>query len=514
MPSEAIESGAEAVGSSQTISGETREPGEGYRQADLHCGITVDLADPPPAEEVLSHYLEAAPRKQADDLTIPFGKEEPQGSNTMENVPALPSVRPLMPPAQNGRPVTDERVLSVFKSRKMPRTTPHLTMPALLAAEALGVTHDATSKVVPPVMPVCVPTPVSIIRPRSPEATAPLNLLPREALPPTAQAEAVFDSDDFAERRIDPSPTKTERFRKVASWAQEAAIAPPPMANEPQNDNREAALRRDEDRLDLVPESFSPPISIERHLPCIPQKALRASRIDARDIDQLENEALLEDTLKEEARQLPGGLAMFPDLAIDPPSPRNQFDEHDIPRLTGPLEHPVEEPRATAHEMDEELEPHIGRNHVLPVQAEILQRLQGIHDTVQVLQRSAEIPQIDTTFKEAVMANKDQTHEILSKTNALLDMISDIQQTLAGQSRALAISGDLATGEDMPRQGTEQETEGAEIQGPETRIAAMISSDEPRQLELEGTSKVAENIVAEETLKVSPPNVDMGITAE
>lgn len=484
-------------------------PEEECPREDMLYGINAAMADQRQQymEEVPEQHEVFAPEHLASDFAMVPGQEEANGATSPKGIPSpvVPTKQALLRPStQNGQPVEDERDLSVWKSRKMPRPIPQLTRPALLGpqpGDAMQPMQRVPSKVVPPVLPVSVPTPVSIIRPRAPEFTAPLNLPPRDdALSPAGQITAMLDGGDSGERSNDPSPTKTERFRKVKRWAQEAATARPPLVNEAQNDSQEAALRRDEDRLDIAAESLSTPPQFERQLPSIPHMASPY----AHDTTQPKNKPPPAEDIEEQTHNLPGGLATFegPEEVLLTP----RIDHNDDCRSAVPAELPMEERNPTSEgkaPTPERME--LDRAPVLPT--EPLQQLQSIHDTVQALHLSHESSQRNGTFKEAVMANTDESKEILAKTNVLLGMISAIHERLAGSSTTGGTSpvavGDVS--KPIPGQRAEKAAEGPESLDPKVQAGTTTSpSPEP---ELVGISHVGEETMSTENQQVSVSDV-------
>jgi hypothetical protein len=457
-------------------------PKEKYHRADMLYGINAVMADQRSqyVEEVPDQHEENRPEHLASDFAIIPEQGEAHESISPKVIPSpVAQINQALLPSltQKNQPLEDERGLSVFKSRKMPRSIPQLTRPALLGPQPGGAVQSSPSSVVPPVVPVSVPTPVSMIRPGAPEFPASLNLPPRDdVLKPGGQITAIVDGGDIGERSNDPSPTKTERLRKVARWAREAATAPPPLINEAQNDSQEAALRRDGDRLDIAAESPSTPPQFGRQLPSTPHAA------------------------SQYAQTLHRGLATFEDP--DGVLPTHRIPDNDDCRSSVPADHPMEERNPTADE--KELTPQRiqqDREPVLPTEA--LQQLQSIHGTVQALHRSHESSQLDGTYEEAVMANTDESKEILAKTNVLLEMISAIHERLAERSTIGGISP-VATGNDaepFPDCGAEKVAEGLEplepyIQAPTTTLPS-------RELELGGILHPGEDTVSTEKQQVS-----------
>lgn len=341
--------------------------------------------------------------------------------NGGDNPPSDVVPSPAYQPKTSHPPIMNERGLSVFKSRQVPHAPRQLIMPTLLSSDV------EAAQDVPPVMPVCVPTPVSIIRPRPmPDATPPLNIAGRSSQQPRPSPVQVLD--DIAERLNDPSPTKTERFRKVASWAQDAAIAPPPL-DERQNDGREAALRRDEDRLAVNTVSFTPSTtkralpSMRHRLPEMPP--LKSSFMGNGPSPAAQMEA------DGQAQSMPGGP--IPNTNEEP-GLYLSHDHLDTPRSCATLLPPVAdaEPNFETTAFDS-----------APALEGDLQEFRRLAEPEQPLAEHV-LPRASTAFhpgipsEEPAMVNAIQL-EILSKTNALLEMIPSIQQKLEDQPSATPV---------------------------------------------------------------------------
>lgn len=349
------------------------------------------------------------PREEISLPPIPVVEGHPAGpDNDTSPVKLFPPDNLLGPDHQA---IINERGLSVF-SRHAPR---HLKMPELLSTTA-GAEH-----VVPPVMPVCVPTPVSCVRPRIvPDGTAPLNIVARSSQQP--QPAAAEGTNHIAERLNDPSPTKTERYRKVASWAKDAAVAPPPVEG-PQNDARDAALRRDEDRLAGEDILVSPPTPapILRPLPSVRRKL---PEVPPSKITVLENPpaSMAAVDFNEVEQSMPGG-PLPKDRHLESHLESHLFksstnqDDAILPMPTvevAPAPVSVALDMISAKDVHQQASPGFDQQH---------------RSQVEPILETPSVAQPGLTAGGAAKTNEDQS-EILSKTNALLEMISSIQQKL------------------------------------------------------------------------------------
>lgn len=363
-------------------------------------------------------------RAQALERTNPIVEVEDLRTREETSVPpiSLVEVHPAMldndtspvefqpPDHQRGpdhQPIVDERVLSVF-SRHAPR---HLKMPELLSTTS-GAKH-----VVPPVMPVGVPTPVSCVRPKIvAEEITPLNGVARS--PQQPRPAVTEGSNHIAERLNDTSPTKTERYRKVASWAKDAAIAPPPVEG-PQNDARDAALRRDEDRLAGEDVLISPPTPASNLRP-LPSVRRKLPEVPPGKSTVLENPppSMAPVDFNEVEQSMPGG-PLPKDTHSESHLFKDSTDQDDVilPTLTVEVK-PASESAAMAMTSAKE-----GHQQALPGFD------QQHRSQVEQILESPSIAQPDLTAGGAAKTIQDKS-EILSKTNALLEMISSIQQKL------------------------------------------------------------------------------------
>ncbi|KAJ9108850.1 hypothetical protein QFC21_000170 [Naganishia friedmannii] len=387
---------------------------------------------------------------RADLSPIPEHGEGPQDLLQL----SLESSGPTKPAGHNRggllkdvQSVQDERGLSVFRTRQaMMRQPGRLTTPAPLSQVIpTGVDVLPWSKMVAPVMIASLQSPMTMA-----------NEEPRQEIHPLRQPRPVQQTAPTMENGIgqgvlDTSPTKTERLRKVADWAQGAAIAPPPPANDPQNASQEAALYRDEDRLDIRTGSpptdlaFSPIPHASRVLPSIPTDSPWISdprkvsdgtihgpedRLLEADMPVAEAEANVSSPSVTEAilersyvpEPLPAQTLMDPKTLLSPPK-----------SLT-PLSKPLS---------NEEVDARVAMS------PDVVVRLNEIRAEIQSLQQSTDATQLDGTFKEALMQNKDQTGDILAKTDIVLGIMKAIEEKLESfpQVSSLELEEQAATGQ-------------------------------------------------------------------
>ncbi|KAJ9125201.1 hypothetical protein QFC22_000155 [Naganishia vaughanmartiniae] len=343
--------------------------------------------------------------------------------------------------------VQDERGLSVFRTRQaMMRQPGRLTTPAPLSGvEPTCVDVLSSSKVTPPVTMAFLQSPMDMANQGPPREMEPLRL-PRRIQQTTPTLE-----NGFGQEGRDTSPTKTERLRTVADWAQGAAIAPPPPANDPRNASQEAALYRDEDRLDIRIESpamdfASLPTAhvASRALPStpahIPWKS--HSRMVSDDAEHIfENrlpEADVPVTQAGFCRPSPADGVRDSEVKVLSPNDLALMESRDprpllvLTKAVSPTPFP-----------NEEVDAHVA----MPL--DVVSQLNEIRAGIQALQQATDATQVDGTFKEALMLNKDQTGEILAKTDIVLNTMTSIQEKFEGFPEAayLAVEEQAATRE-------------------------------------------------------------------
>jgi hypothetical protein len=435
-------------------------------------------------EEVRAELKEVEPAPHIREFALDPTEEESSKSNIPESTPCLATsaAGAHLLSAQNLPPVMDERAASIFRPSKMPRRVVKTTLPPMLGSPPGSDARDLASRASTPVMPVPVPAPVPAIRRRPSDPT------PRVEEPVSHwQVPVMAEDSDGEGMENESSPTKTEQCRNVERWAQEAAEATPPLRIEPHNDNQEAALRRDEDRLVIGGDVRSTPQQTEHRLPSPPPVV---SSLASSAVTQIENDAP-EEGIEEQLRQLPGHFAAYEGLEVNVPSSQatqthgsgNFYSVSSVQDL--PQELP---PTGVGETLTPEWSAEQNRTPHLDIEA--LQTLQSIHDTMQAIQHSHESSQLDGSFKEAVMASKDRTNEILAKTDALLGMVSDLEQRL---SERLPVGGlaTRATGQEgrPPLQGSADAAVGLDSQTPQPQDVAFSS----RQLGLMETSDSVDN---------------------
>lgn len=457
-----------------------------HRLHDGGRGCSVSMPDHAQSsmEEVRAECTEAEPAQHTLESAIGPNQEELSKPNIPESTPSLAtSAGQVHLSSAYGLPaVVDERAASIFRPSKVPRRLIETTLPPLLGSLPGGVGRDLQSRVVPPVMPVSVSTPVPEISRRPSDST------PRNEEPVSHwQVPVMAEDSDGEGMENESSPTKTEQCRNVERWAQEAAEATPPLRIEPHNDNQEAALRRDEDRLVIGGDVRSTPEQTEHRLPSPPPVV---SSLASSSVMQIETDAP-EEGIEEQTRHLPGHFAACEGLEVNLPSPQATRTHgngnfypvssvQDLPQESSPTADG--QTLTPAWSAEQNRTPHLD--------IEALQTLQSIHDTMQALQHSHESSQLDGSFKEAVMASKDQTNEILAKTDALLGMISDLEQRL---SERWSVGGPStgATGQEgrPPLQGSADAAVCLDSQTPQSQDVASSS----RQLGLMETSDGVDN---------------------
>lgn len=412
-------------------------------------------------------------------------QEEPSRSS-MPGATSFPAglagqVLPLSS-AESFPSVMDEQQLSVFKSRRAHRRIVQPTLPPLLGPQPESAARDVPPTGVPPVMAVPVPSPVSIIRPEPPSSTGERDLFNRDEAPGAKWQVPVMAADESEVGKMDDdsSPTKTEQCRNVARWIQEAADAKPPSPNGPRNHNQEAALQRDEDRLNIAFDADMTPPQAERQLPSIPQHSPAPSQTDAYGAAEAENDSPKQE-MEDRPRYPPGHFAtderaeeiprtlQTPDIDACHSLNSEEYLQGEFP-LT-PDGNVITQERPVWQDQTQHLD------------VEASQTLRSFHDIVQALQHFHGSSQLDDTFKEAVMASRDQTDAILEKTSILLNIVSALQQQLLSQSSergsARGATGDVG----LPSPG--QRTEDPSMSAEPPALQAHNATESSQSLQLE-----------------------------
>ncbi|KAJ9104794.1 hypothetical protein QFC19_003935 [Naganishia cerealis] len=415
----------------------TYEGGTRDQQGEARYPIKPDSAN---QEGNYAPEIEKATNPEHGMLPIPVSEKVVQDQHVravslLQEEPTTGSSRDAM---RDPQPVQHERGLSVFKNRQaMMRRPQHLTTPAPLKLKPKDGNAISSSKRVPPVIAVPLLSAVDDVVTETPmNAVEPLRFPLRSGQ--TTQTEEF----DKGQSRLDTSPTKTERLKNVADWAQGAAIAPPPPANEPQNHNQEAALYRDEDRLDMRPctpplDGYSPlATSAGRALPSLPVVDFGAAHSGLASDHTVPHSEYHMEAVEAQERELEEGTVS----PFDPkPAGNGQTGiEASSPVATSP------EQRCDPRLLDRSLlnsdilcsntESLISVpkdiNAQQAISPDIVQHFDEIRAAIQLLQQSTEASKVDDSLKAALMSNKDQTGDILAKTDVVLDIISAIKEKL------------------------------------------------------------------------------------